>query len=76
MGVRRLRHELSADTVALIDAQRANGLTPLPVHLMLVHESDGREVGEVACRGSALGEWVTGNGKQVTCPGCLETVHA
>ena len=76
MSLRPLRHELSREALDLMQAQRDNGVTPAPVHLMLVDDSSGREVGEVACRGNALGEWVTGNGDQVTCSGCLEMVHA
>ena len=76
MSLRPLRHELSRKTLDLMQAQRDNGITPAPIHLMLVDDTGGHEVGEVACRGNALGEWVTGNIHQVTCPGCLEMVHA
>lgn len=76
MTIRPLRHELSREAIDLMQAQRDAGQTPAPIHLMLVHESNGREVGEIACRGNGLGEWVTGNGDQITCPGCLETVHS
>lgn len=73
--IRPLRRRLPDEAVAMMDEQRAAGLTPLPVHLMLVDESGPREQGRVACDGG-LGEWVTGDIAQVTCPVCLEQVHA
>jgi hypothetical protein len=72
---RPLRHRLSDEAVALMAEEVASGLTPLPVHMMLVDDSGPRERGETAC-GGGLGEWVTGDGEQVTCRPCLETVHA
>ncbi len=76
MSVRPLRHRLSDETVALMAEQAANGLTPEPVHLMLVDDSGPRERGRTACNDCCLGEWVTGDAEQVTCRPCLEQVHA
>jgi hypothetical protein len=61
-----------------MDEQRANGLAPAPVHMMLVDEVGDREVGRVACGDvvGSWGEWVTGDTGQVTCRPCLEVVHA
>lgn len=73
--IRPLRRRLPDEAVALMDEQRAAGMTPLPVHLMLVEETTTGDRGRVACdRG--LGEWVTGDVDQVTCHPCLEQVHA
>ncbi len=58
-----------------MDEERAVGLTPLPIHLMLVDESGPQERGRTAC-GGGLGEWVTGALEQVTCGRCVEQVHA
>lgn len=73
--IRPLRRRLSDEAVALMDEQRANGLSPLPVHMMLVDESGPQERGRTAC-GGGLGEWVTGDVTQVTCHPCVEQVHA
>lgn len=73
--MRPLRHRLSDEAVALMAEQSAAGMRQMPVHLMLVDESGPRERGQTAC-GGGLGEWVTGDGGQVTCRPCLETVHA
>lgn len=75
---RPLRKSLSDEAIELMNQQRADGLIPAPVHLMLVEEIDGQEMGQVACRDVAgsWGEWVTGAVDQVTCHPCLEQVHA
>lgn len=73
--IRPLRHRLSDEAVALMNEQRAAGMTPLPVHMMLVDESGPREQGRSAC-GHGIGEWVTGDISQVTCGPCIEQVHA
>lgn len=46
---------------------------PTPVHLRLT--SPGRSSARAACD-AALGEWWTGLSTEVTCPTCLEVVHA
>ena len=46
---------------------------PMPIHLRLT-SPDGRSARGACDRG--LGEWWTGLAAQVTCPGCLELVHA
>ena len=73
--IRTLRRKLSDEAVALMDEQRAMGLTPHPIHLMLVEETPEAVRGRTAC-GRGLGEWVTGAVEQVTCHSCLEQVHA
>lgn len=73
--IRPLRRRLSDEAVALMDEQRAAGLTPLPIHLMLVEETVDGERGRTACD-DGLGEWVTGATEQVTCRPCIEQVHA
>lgn len=73
--IRPLRRSLSSESVAFMAEQRAAGLTPAPVHLMLVRETSAGERGETGC-GGGLGEWVTGDATQVTCLPCLELVHA
>jgi hypothetical protein len=73
--LRPLRRRLGDEAIALMDEQRANGLTPAPIHMMLVDDSGPRELGRVACDGG-LGEWVTGDMEQVTCPACITQVHA
>lgn len=45
----------------------------MPVHLRLT-SADGRSARGACDRG--LGEWWTGVPAEVTCPGCLEVVHA
>ena len=72
--IRTLRRQLSDEAIALMDEQRANGVTPAPIHLMLVDESGPHERGRTAC-GGGLGEWVTGASEQVTCDACVEQVH-
>lgn len=72
---RPLRHRLSDEAVALMAEQEANGQRQMPVHMMLVDDSGPRERGRTACDGG-LGEWVTGDARQVTCRPCLEVVHA
>jgi hypothetical protein len=73
--IRALRRRLGDEAVALMEEQRAAGLTPMPVHMMLVDESGPQERGCVA-GGGGLGEWVTGDVGQITCHPCLEQVHA
>jgi hypothetical protein len=73
--IRPLRHRLSDEATILMAEQTAAGLTPLPIHLMLVDDSGPRESGRAACDGG-LGEWVTGDVEQVTCQPCLQQVHA
>lgn len=73
--IRPLRHQLSDESVALMNEEVAAGMTPLPVHLMLVEEDGPVERGRTAC-GGGLGEWVTGAMEQVTCRPCMEQVHA
>lgn len=73
--IRPLRKRLSDEAVAVMDVERAAGLTQLPIHLMLVEETAVGERGRTACFGG-LGEWVTGATEQVTCQPCLEQVHA
>jgi len=75
MTYRPLRRRLSDEATTLMDEQRANGLAPAPIHIMLVDDSGAREVGRTAC-GGGLGEWGTGDLEQVTCHPCLEQVHA
>jgi hypothetical protein len=70
---RPLRRRLPDEAVAFHEEQRAAGLTPLLVHLMLVNTVTER--GRTAC-GGGLGEWVTGDADQVTCRPCIEQVHA
>ncbi len=73
VGWRPLHRRLADEAIALMDQQRAEGLKPRPVHLMLVNDETGR--GRTGCdRG--LGEWVTGDVTQVDCAGCLEVIHA
>ena len=55
----------------LSDAWAQSGMT---VHLMLVTDDEPQR-SRTAC-GGGLGQWITGAGEQVTCPECLETVHA
>lgn len=43
------------------------------IHLRLT--SPGRESARGACD-RVLGEWWTGRASEVTCPACLEVVHA
>lgn len=73
--IRPLRRRLSNESLELMAKERAQGFTPLPVHLMLVEETVEGERGRTAC-GRGLGEWVTGASEQVTCRPCLEQVHA
>ena len=72
---RPLRHRLSDEAVAVMAEERAAGLLPLPVHLMLVDDHDPAERSRTAC-GGGLGEWITGDVEQVTCGPCAEQVHA
>ena len=72
---RRLRRGLHADALNIMAEERSIGLTPLPVHLMLVTETATTERGHTAC-GGGLGQWISGKPAEVTCPGCLEWVHA
>ena len=44
------------------------------VHLMLVTDDDPQKH-QTAC-GKGLGEWISGDSRQITCKECLETVHA
>lgn len=55
--------------------ERARGLTPLPIHLMLVDDNATPERGRTACDGG-LGGWITGDVDQVTCHPCVEQMHA
>jgi hypothetical protein len=73
--IRPLRKSLSQEAIDLMNEQRAQGFTPLPIHMMLVEETASGERGRTACN-RGLGEWVTGAIEQVTCPPCLEQVHA
>lgn len=72
---RPLRHRLSDEAIALMAEQTAAGMRQMPVHLMLVDDGGIKERGRTAC-GGGLGEWVTGDGDQVTCLPCIEQVHA
>jgi hypothetical protein len=71
---RPLHHGMSPESVALHAEQRANGLTPLPVHLFLVDAVDESRH-RTACDGG-LGEWITGDSTQITCRECMEWAHA
>lgn len=73
--IRPLRKSLSQESIDLMNEERAQGFTPLPIHMMLVEEDASGERGRTACDGG-LGEWVTGDIEQVTCRPCLEQVHA
>lgn len=73
--IRPLRKSLSDESIALMNKERAAGFTPLPIHMMLVEETETQERGRTAC-GHGIGEWVTGAIEQVTCHPCLEQVHA
>lgn len=72
---RPLRRRLGDEATELMDEQRANGLTPAPIHMMVVDDSGPREIGRTLC-GGGLGEWVSGDTSQTTCHPCLELVHA
>lgn len=67
-NLRPLRRSLSVEALEAIRA------SPVPVHLMLVDDSGPIERGNTVCNGG-LGEWITGDSKQVTCQACLEQVH-